>query len=200
MSWSDVLVLAARGVVRRFGRSFLTVMGVGLAAALLTALLTISTTAETRVLGELAKGGPLAGIRVSAAAPGPGAVDTDEPRPGAPRDLDDAAVREIARLPDVVSVVPVLTSRALTVPADPEVEPFVETVVGVELRRASNLPISLLEGRLPGPGALAEVAVTEGYLERLDVPVTRMGRVISVPPGSSPSWERTPSGDGGPEL
>ena len=43
----------------------------GAEAALLTALLTISTTAETRVLEQLSSGGPLAGIKVAAAEPDP---------------------------------------------------------------------------------------------------------------------------------
>jgi ABC-type antimicrobial peptide transport system permease subunit len=189
VSWADALALALANVGRRFGRAVLTVLAVGLAAALLTALLTIATTAETRVLSELAKGGPLAGIKVSAAAPDPGEVDNDNARPGPPRDLDDEAVRRIAALPDVVSVVPVITSRILVVPPiqpvrgetgpesappaaagpQPDVEPFVETLVGVDVTRADRLPITLLAGRLPVRGSLTEVAVTQGYLDRLDL-------------------------------
>ncbi|MBA3956543.1 MAG: hypothetical protein H0X58_07755, partial [Acidimicrobiia bacterium] len=77
MSWRDALALAGKGVQRRPGRAVLTVLAVALAAALLTALLTIAGTAETKVLDELAKGGPLAGIKVAAAEPDPGQIDQD---------------------------------------------------------------------------------------------------------------------------
>ena len=116
MTWGDVAQLAARSVLRRFGRVVLTVLAVALAAALLTALLTIATTAETRVLSELAKGGPLAGIKVVAAAPNPSQVDNDNPTPGPPRDLDNAAVRRISALPQVASVLPVISAPELVVP------------------------------------------------------------------------------------
>lgn len=169
MTWRDALLLAARGVSRRFGRAVLTVLAVGLAAALLTALLSIATTAKTRVLNELSKGGPLAGIMVSAAAPDPSQVDRDEARPGPPRDLDASAARRIAALPDVVSVVPVIAVHGFVIPPGPDVDPFLDTVVGVDLERAAQLPITVLEGRLPSPGALNEMAVTQGYLERLDL-------------------------------
>src|SRR5256714_10868505 len=119
MTWRDAMSLAARGVLRRPGRAVLTVAAVGLATALLTALLTIARTAETRVLGELSKGGPLAGIRVAAAAPNPTALDSDEPRPGAPRDLGDAALASIRALPNVRSVVRVVATHAVVTLDDP---------------------------------------------------------------------------------
>src|SRR5918911_3656030 len=100
---------------RRFGRSVLTVLAVALAATLLTALVTIAGTARTRVLKELAKGGPLAGIRVEAAEPDPAQIDNDNARPGPPKDLDEEARRRITGLPDVVSVVPVVASQMLVV-------------------------------------------------------------------------------------
>ena len=105
MTWSDAALAAARSLSRRFGRAVLTVLAVALAAALLSALLIISTSARTRVLGQLSKGGPLSGIQVAAAAPDPGQVDTDNPRPGEPRVLDEAALRRIRTLSGVRSVV-----------------------------------------------------------------------------------------------
>ena len=190
MSWRDAVSLAAKSVVRRFGRAVLTVAAVTLATTLLTALVTISSTAETNVLKELSKGGPLAGIKVAAAAPDPTQVDSDNARPGPPRDLDDAALARIAGLPDVESVVPVVSARMLVVsPSEPVADsvvattrgptsttahsttrppaPFDETIVGVDLAKASQLPITVLAGRLPSVGSLTEVAVTQGYLERL---------------------------------
>src|SRR5206468_2697643 len=62
VTWRDAAALAWKGLRRRPGRAALTVLAVALAASLLTALLTIAGTAETRVLSELSKGGPLAGI------------------------------------------------------------------------------------------------------------------------------------------
>lgn len=180
MSWRDALSIARKGVTRRLGRAFLTVLSVALAAALLTALLTIAQTARTEVLRQLAKGGPLAAIKVAAAAPDPAQIANDNARPGPARDLGDDAVRAIAQLSDVDSVVPVVTSRIIFLPPDPpvraeaeqdppeQVQPyFFETMVGVDMDKTSLLPVTLLAGRLPSAGSLTEVAVTTGYLERL---------------------------------
>jgi len=215
VSWRDAAVLAVRNLRRRLGRSLLTVLAVALAATLLTALITISGTARTRVLDELARGGPLAGIRVAAAEPDPAQVDNDNARPGPPRDLDEAARQRITELPDVTSVVPVVASQVLAVapdpPVDPDVlarlppvtprparaagprsstaeatttttagrttdggmtrigapEPFGDNLVGVDLSRVDQLPITVIAGRMPAAGSLVEVAVTQGYLERM---------------------------------
>ncbi len=182
MSWRDALALARKGVTRRLGRAFLTVLSVALAAALLTALLTIAQTGRTEVLRQLAKGGPLAGIKVVAAAPDPAQIANDNARPGPPKDLGDDAVRAIAGLPEVDSVVPVVTSRMIFLPPDPPVRAdtpkqpsakvprfFFETMVGVDMNKSSLLPVTLLAGRLPSAESLTEVAVTTGYLERLEL-------------------------------
>ncbi len=183
MSWRDAIALAAKGVRRRPGRAVLTLLSVALAAALLTALLTIAGTAETRVLDELAKGGPLAGIKVAAAEPDPGEVDRDNARPGEAKDLDDTARARIEALPEVRSVLPVVTARVLvTIPAETvtgePIDPFLETVVGVDLASASSLPVTVLAGRLPGAASLTEVAVTQGYLERVGLERTEATRVV----------------------
>src|SRR5918997_1701166 len=123
MSWRDAAVLAMKNLRRRFGRSLLTVLAVALAATLLTALVTIAGTARTRVLQELAKGGPLAGIRVEAAEPDPSQIDNDNARRGPPRDLDEGAKDRIPARPDVSSVVPVVSSQVLVVTPDPPVDP-----------------------------------------------------------------------------
>src|SRR5262245_2675452 len=115
MSWRDAIGLATKGLRRGPGRAVLTLLPVRLAPAFLTALLTIAGTAETRVLNELAKGGPLAGIKVSAAAPDPGQVDQDNAKPGPPKDLDQAALERIKSLPDVREVVPIVATRMLFV-------------------------------------------------------------------------------------
>lgn len=181
MTWLDAMSLAWTGVRRRLGRLALTVLAVALAGSLLTALLTISTTARTRVLGELAKGGPLAGIKVAAAAPVPGRLDSDNPAPGPAREIDPAALGRITELPRVRAVVPIIAVPSLLVPTVTPADaagtasdgdrdrdgPFFDSFVGVDLAQASQLPITVVAGRLPAAGSLVEVAVTEGYLERL---------------------------------
>jgi hypothetical protein len=244
VSWRDAAALAVKNLRRRLGRSVLTVLAVALAATLLTALVTIAGTARTRVLRELSKGGPLAGIKVAAAAPDPSQIDNDNARPGPPRDLDDEARRRITDLPDVVSVVPVVASQMLVVAPDPPAradvladlppettravppsttpatvgstlrsglqpttggpatapsrrsgtqpapggapgapEPFSDSLVGIDLSRAEQLPITVLAGRLPAPGALTEVAVTQGYLERIGLTRRQAEAVVGTEVG-----------------
>ena len=169
MTWSDALAFAARGLVRRRGRAVLTLVAVALAAALLTALMMIAETGRTRVLDQLSKGGPLAGIRV------------DEP-------VGDAEVARVRSLPDVASVVPIATTRLLvaTDGADGGAPPAVrdgadvEGVVGVDLRQAADLPITVLAGRLPEPGTGTEVAVDQRWLERRGVAEGAEGTVVGT--------------------
>jgi hypothetical protein len=181
MSFGDAVRLAFRSAGRRFGRAVLTVIAVALAATLLTALLTIARTAETRVLGQLSKGGPLAGIKVAAAAPGRGALTRDNPREGSARDIDDAALARISAVPDVRVVVRVVATGMLIVPppgAGRSPRPFGESVVGVDLAHAADLPISVVSGRLPVIGSTTEVAVTEDYLRRIGVDRTQADTVV----------------------
>ena len=180
MRWRDAIGLAARGMRRRPGRAALTVLAVALAATLLSALLTIARTAETRVLSELSKGGPLAGIKVVPAEADPEQVDNDNPRPGPPRDITDATRRQIAKLPGVASVVPVTTVRMLVVPPSAGTDPFGEEVLGVDLAQITKLPITVLEGRLPAAGARTEVAVTAGYLRRVGVKKADAATVVGT--------------------
>lgn len=118
MSWSDAIALVARELRRRAGRSALTVAAVALAATLLTALVTIAGTAQSRVLSEVSTGGPLAGIKVAAAEPDPSQVDRDDARPGPPKPLDDAALARIRGLRDVTAVYPVLAVPVVAVAPD----------------------------------------------------------------------------------
>lgn len=219
MRWRDASSLAAKSLRRRFGRSVLTVLAVALAATLLTALVTIAGTAQTKVLTELSRGGPLAGIKVAAAAPDPSQIDNDNARPGPPKDLDDAVRRAIVALPGVESVVPLVASQVLVVPPDPPVrtdvlaglppvpstvapststsgppapttsaasgpvrapDPFTESVVGFDLDRADQLPITVLAGRLPVNHALNEVAVTQGYLSRMGLTRRHAAAVVGT--------------------
>ena len=108
MTWRDAIALARRSVGRRGGRAVLTVLAVALGAALLSSLLIASQAAQRRVLDQVSSGGPLAGIKVDAAAPDPNALNSDNPRPGPPRLIDDNARQRIAELPNVQSVLPVV--------------------------------------------------------------------------------------------
>jgi ABC-type antimicrobial peptide transport system permease subunit len=185
MTWRAAISLAFKGLRRRPGRAALTVLAVALAASLLTALLTISGSAETRVLDELSKGGPLAGIKVAAARPDPAQIGRDDARPGEPKDLDEAAVTTIRSLPEVREVIPVVAARLLVVSPSADqngdlLEPFLETAVGVDVAQSSTLPITLVSGRLPTAGAVTEVAVTEGYLDRLGLQRTDAAAVVGT--------------------
>ncbi len=169
MSWSDALRLAFESATRRFGRTVLTVLAVTLASALLVALATIVVTANSRVINQVSKGGPITAIRVAAARAEPGQLETDDFRLGDPLRLDDAALERIEALPGVDAVAPVLDLDVLAVP--PEVpggpERIFERMVGVDLHHAERLPVTVLAGRLPSAGLSNETAVTLGYLDRL---------------------------------
>src|SRR5205085_12463031 len=107
-----------------------------LATALLTALVAIAGRARTKVLAGLSRGGPLAGIKVAAAEPDLSQLDNDDAKPGAPRDLDESTRQRIAELPDVRTVIPIVSAQMVVVPPDPPVRPDVmaqlppTTVVG----------------------------------------------------------------------
>ncbi len=200
MSWRDVIGLAARGVRRRPGRATLTVLAVALAAALFSALLTISRTAEVRVLDQLADGGPLAGIEVAPAEPDPTQVDRDDADPGDPRALDDAALTDIAALDDVAQVIPLVSQRVAVLIPPPVVladgtevtlvrderrdgrvrDVLFETMVGADVARASDLPITVLAGRLPRARSTAEVAVTPTLLARFGLERTDADRMLGL--------------------
>jgi ABC-type antimicrobial peptide transport system permease subunit len=180
VSWSAAIALAFKGLHRRPGRSMLTVLAVLLAAALLTALLTIATTAETRVLDELAKGGPLAGIKVAATAPDPEQVGQDEAIGSKLHTIDDAALTRIQELPAVREAIPVVVTRVLVAPPPSlarlrpssegrQPDTYVETVVGVDIKRSPSLPITVLNGRLPAAGALDQIAISESALPSLGI-------------------------------
>ncbi len=185
MTWRDAITLARRSVGRRLGRALLTVLAVALGTALLSSLLIASAAAKQRVLDQVSAGGPLAGIRVDAALPDPNALDSDNPRGGAPHAIDDAALRRIQRLPNVQSIVPVIVTPALVVPpanpALPEAtRPFFDALVGIDIARVNDLPVNVLAGRLPDPAVPGEIAVTEGYLHRLGLASTRAREVVGT--------------------
>jgi macrolide transport system ATP-binding/permease protein len=197
VTWRDAFGLVARELRRRAGRSALTVAAVALAAALLTALVTIAQTAQTRVLSEVTTGGSLAGIKVAAAAPDPSQVDRDNATPGPPRPLDDSALRRIRNLPNVDAVYPVisvpvvvLAPERIPVPGSAgsitggtgegvgPAQPYGDNLTGVAVDQVARLPITLLAGRLPGTAN--EIDVTPDFLDRLHIPQKDAATVLGV--------------------
>jgi ABC-type antimicrobial peptide transport system permease subunit len=186
VTWADAFHLALASVSRRFGRTVLTVLAVALASALLVALGTIVVTANSRVINQVSKGGPITAIRVAAARAQPGQLATDDFRLGAPLPIDDGTVGAISRLPDVTGVSPVLDLDTYAVPPEavPDPEPFFDRVVGVDLRDLQDLPITVLAGRLPSPGLSNETSVTLAYLDHVgmdaDDPAAVIGQTVDI--------------------
>src|SRR5690348_13231480 len=179
MTWRDAIAMARRSVGRRGGRAVLTVLAVALGAALLSSLLIASEAAKERVLNQVSAGGPLAGIKVDAAAPTPVSLDSDNPPLGAPRKIDEPALQQIKRLPNVSSVLPIVAAPMLAVLPDtlppaahasPEGNrPLFGSAIGVDLARVNQLPVSVITGRVPQTGSQTEVAVTVDFLRRINV-------------------------------
>jgi len=67
-----------------------------------------------------------------------------------------------------------------TVPGLRTPDPFPETMVGIDLDRASLLPITILSGRLPTPHSLSEVAVTQGFLTRMGLTKKQAAAVVGT--------------------
>ncbi|MDQ6882628.1 MAG: ABC transporter permease [Candidatus Dormibacteraeota bacterium] len=194
MSWRDSVRLAFRSLVRRPARTALTILAVTLGTGLLMALGTIAGTADTRVISQLSKGGPAAAIKVAAAEPDPTQLASDNLRTGKAKNMTQEAVNAIQRAPHVASVVPILATRVVAIPPPrgkasvPPTEsverqtrppdPIFETMVGADLSRVRQLPITVLAGRLPAAASLTEVAVTQGYLDRLHLDVNKPSVVV----------------------
>jgi ABC-type antimicrobial peptide transport system permease subunit len=190
MSWTDAFRLAARSVLRRPGRAALTVVAVALAAALFTAMLTMAATAQGRVLNQLAKGGPLAGIQVAAAAPDPSQAGVDNPARGAPKPIDQAALDRISRIRGVDVVLPIVTAESLvawpghTATGGNVVGPnnsgsvVFDQLVGINLSRLADFPVTLSAGRFPSPGSVTQVDVTPVLLARYGITGTRTRSVV----------------------
>lgn len=207
MTWADAWVMALRGIRRRFSRAVLTVAAVALAAALLTSLLIAVGAARDRVFDAVSKGGPLTGIQVLPSTPEFGQLDSDSARPADPRPIDDAVRRRIRRLSGVRSVVPLLSTGVFVLPSDPLRgskatasprfrDPFQSSLTGVDLGRVDQLPVTVLAGALPVPGAVHEIAVTDAYLRKLGLRSTDSRQVLgSVVEIGAPRVFATAGGD-----
>jgi FtsX-like permease family/MacB-like periplasmic core domain len=198
MTWRDALSMALASATRRFGRTALTVLAVALASALLVALATMVVTANSRVISQVSKGGPITAVKVLAARAAPGQLETDSIRPADPRDLTDADRARILDLPGVTSTAGVLTADVLVIPPYAPGVPhrIFEHAVGIDVNESSDLPISVLAGRLPAAGSLSEVAVTQGYLDRMQLDVEHPGDALGATIlMGSPQVYRTLDGD-----
>jgi ABC-type antimicrobial peptide transport system permease subunit len=173
MTWLDSLTLASRSLRRRPGRALLTILAVALGATLLVALASVASSAGSRIVSKLSNGGPGTAIKVSASKADSDQLYTDDLRAAGPKAINDATLNALRQSSHVATVIPVIASRILAVPppfGSPAASTsgeaaFGDTMVGVDLSQPTNLPITLLAGRLPHPGSLTEVAITESYLD-----------------------------------
>ena len=173
MTWTDSLGLATRSLRRRPGRALLTILAVALGTTLLVALGSVASTAGSRIVSKLSNGGPGTAIRVAASQADADQAYTDDLRATGSKPITDGTIATLRRSPQIATVIPVMASQVLVVPppfgskAASTRGPlaFGSTMVGVDLRQANNLPITVLAGRLPRAGSLTEVALTESYLD-----------------------------------
>jgi ABC-type antimicrobial peptide transport system permease subunit len=189
MSWADSLILAARSLRRRPGRALLTVLAVALGTTLLVALGSVASTAGSRIVSKLNNGGPGTAIKVLASKADSDQAYTDDTRPSGPKSITDSTVAVLRGSPSIAAVVPVMTSTVLAVPppfgakaaSNPGEPAFDNTMVGVDMKQAGDLPITLLAGRLPRTAALDEVAVTETYLDHSGMAAdSALGSVVEI--------------------
>ena len=182
MSWFDSLTLASRSLRRRPVRAVLTVLAVTLGTTLLVALGSVASTAGSRIVSKLNSGGPGTAIKVAAAKADTDQAYTDDLRATAPQAITEKTVATLRRSPYIAAVIPVMASRVLAVPppfagaaSTSQPEPaFNDTMVGVDMNQAGNLPITILAGRLPHAGSLTETAVTESYLDHSGLSVSNV--------------------------
>ena len=174
MTWLESLSLASRSLRRRPGRALLTILAVTLGATLLVALASVATSAGSRIVSKLTNGGPATAIKVSASKADSDQLYTDDLRAAGPKAITDATLTAMRQSPHVATVIPVIASRILAVPPPfgsaattltSAQQAYGDTMVGADLGQVQNLPITILAGRVPHPGSLNEVAITESYLD-----------------------------------
>ncbi|MGH7722172.1 MAG: ABC transporter permease [Candidatus Dormibacteria bacterium] len=195
MSWRDGIALALRSVMRRPARTVLTILAVALGSGLLVALVAIAQVADTQVISQLGKGGPASAITVLPAAATGAQLGSDSAQAGRLAPITDSAVNALRRAPAVTSIQTVVSQTVFVVPPprggsiptfageDPDrhlPRPFSDNLLGVDLRAANQLPITLLAGRLPAVQSTSEVAVTAGYLDHLHLDAAHPERVLGT--------------------
>jgi len=174
--WGDAVTLALRGALRRRVRTGLTTLGVTLGSGLLIALAVITSAADTKVIERLGQGGPISVVKVAAVQPQLNQLDSDSFEPAAPHDLTDASLAAMRRAPHVARVVPILTTPVVYFPD--QGGSFGDDVIGVDLRQAGSLPITLLAGRLPAPDSLTEVAAAPDFLTKMHIDSAHARRAL----------------------
>ena len=114
---------------------------------------------------------------------------TDDLRATVAKPITDGTIDTLRRSPHIAAVIPVMAARVLVVPppfgsaaAATRGQPaFNDTMVGVDVRQANNLPITVLAGRLPEAKSLTEVAITESYLDHSSMSVSgALGTEVEV--------------------
>jgi ABC-type antimicrobial peptide transport system permease subunit len=187
--WIDSLVLAWRCLQRRPTRTVLTVLAVTLGTTLLVALSSVASTAGSRIVSKLSNGGPGTAIKVAASQADSDQIYIDDLHATGPRAITDATIDRVRRSPHVAGVIPVMTALVLAVPppfgstatSALGAPAFGDTMVGVDMHQTGNLPITILAGRVPRPGSLTEVAVTESYLDHSGLTVgTVIGTQVEI--------------------
>jgi ABC-type antimicrobial peptide transport system permease subunit len=189
VTWLDSLTLASRSLRRRPGRALLTILAVTLGATLLVALASVAASAGSRIVSKLTNGGPATAIRVSASKADSDQLYTDDLRAAGPKAITDATLATLRQSSRVATVIPVIASRILAVPppfgstatSTSGQQAYGDTMVGVDLSQAHNLPITVLAGRVPHPGSLNEVAITESYLDHSGMSVqSALGTQVEI--------------------
>jgi putative ABC transport system permease protein len=163
MSWFDALGLALTSVRRRRARTALTALGVALGSALLVALGSVGTAAESRAVEHLGQGLPVGAIKVAPARPGFLQLNSDEFEGRGAHAIDETTIRQVRSLPGVRGVLPVQAAPVIAVPAAGG--SYAAVMLGTDLA-AGDLPVTILAGRLPDAASATEVAVAPSYVAR----------------------------------
>ena len=189
MNWNDSLALASKSLRRRPARALLTILAVALGTTLLVALGSVASTAGSRIVSKLSNGGPGTAIKMAASQADSDQAYTDDLRATVAKPITDGTIDTLRRSPHIAAVIPVMATRVLVVPppfgsaaAATRGQPaFNDTMVGVDVRQANNLPITVLAGRLPEAKSLTDVAITESYLDHSSMSVSgALGTEVEV--------------------
>jgi ABC-type antimicrobial peptide transport system permease subunit len=180
MNWNDSLALASKSLRRRPARALLTILAVALGTTLLVALGSVASTAGSRIVSKLSNGGPGTAIKMAASQADSDQAYTDDLRATGAKPITDSSLDTLRHSSHIAAVIPVMASRVLVVPppfgsaaASTRGQPaFNDTMVGVDVQQANNLPITILAGRLPHAKSLTEVAITESYLDHSSLSVS----------------------------
>jgi hypothetical protein len=187
MSWLDALGLAMTSIRRRRARTALTALGVALGSALLVALGSVGSAAESRAVEHLGQGLPVGAIKVAPARPAFLQLSSDEFETRGAHAIDAATISRVQALPGVSGVLPVQAAPVLAVP--PTGGSYPAVMLGTDLG-AGDLPVTVLAGRLPAPSSATEVAArraandevghvrrSQGAPSRALVPTVTSGRL-----------------------